>query len=163
MPFIEDFQEFKMRMGCPFLPTRTGYAFENGAFWSDGGEHNDPPTDEPESLWAKLLYLETSLGFERRKFLQCQSYITLQSEFHRHGAGGFVVPKAFDDLKNLKESVRVIEAKIAAMRSRISELRGETSWDKYQQRRFDEKQKSFEDVSRMYDVLNDKNLELVKV
>lgn len=125
MPYIEDFEEFKKRMNCPYVASRKRYLFENGGQSNGGlGQHTDPPDDPQSLLTLQIEYLAVRLEQEETKFNDCKGYIMEQARFHSLGAGPPPAEDAFSDLARFKKNVFTYRDQLAAKQEELSALLG---------------------------------------
>lgn len=123
MPFIESLAEFQQRQACPFVETKLGWLFENGAA-SDGNRHDNPPADPVELRRRQIAYLKACLHRQESLLAQCREFITTQAEFHAAGFGGLPPEAAIEDANRFKANIERLQQQIHAKTEELRELLG---------------------------------------
>jgi hypothetical protein len=141
MPFVENFDEFRARQCCEFVPHNSLWVFENGAV-SDGQlRHENPPDNKVERLGRQLLFFKTKLQRTEGEFRDLQSYISTQTEFARFRAGPPPDEAAFTDLETLQKRVLSLRAEIQSRVDELKAIRGQSPAERhviaYEQRQHD--------------------------
>ncbi len=134
MPFIENFQEFKERMGCDCVRTEKGWIFENGGE-SDTQIHHDPPDDPAALLTRQVKFLRIKTRKAEEEFQQWQSNIVTQADYARHGAGPPPVEDELRVLERLRDIVFRLREKVDHAESTLYDLQGPSMSDRYREQR----------------------------
>jgi len=115
MPFKEDLNEFKKRMGCGWIYTESdGYLFANGgrASW-DGEYHMDPPEDEKDLITLKRAYVEHKLKEETKNF----------NNYKQAVSGAKYPPaEAPDELRKGKRRIEKYRQQLADLQAQFDKL-----------------------------------------
>ena len=126
MPFIENWVEFKTRMGCKYVTIVRGdgtplHRFENGGV-SDREYHWDPPSDPNELLGMQREYHKVMLQDRETKFYKLRESLNEQANLVRRLGSRVpqVEQESMDELADLRDQVmherktlNEIEAKLA--------------------------------------------------
>lgn len=127
MPFVENFEEFRQRMGCPFITTGRRYLFENGGV-SDGSIHTDPPEDEFVLLRLRRDYIQHQLTTEVREWKAYKNQQLDQAQLHlRYVNLPGADSHAPDVLRQGQERITAMRERIAEIDSRLQQTPGQNN------------------------------------
>jgi hypothetical protein len=122
VPYVENFEEFKQRMGCEFVVTKRRYLFENGA-QSAAGTHSEPPEDPATLVKLKHEYASVKLDRAIKRYNRMKESVAEQLSYHAAGVGP-APPEGFEQyLAGLADEIMALKAEVAELTHQLPAAR----------------------------------------
>jgi len=137
MPFIESFEEFRIRQDCEFIDTSSGRLFQNGAFWNTRTNKGvDPPPKDSEQFAVNRYNYENHRLEKIRKHTvalanDIEERTALVAQYPTSDWLMPPTPEMLEELKRLHAKLEVQEAVVDELENAVNSFRRESPHDQH--------------------------------